>query len=230
MPAAAKSSDDQDEENPLARHGLRLAARCTLRQLAAASLRNYRDDMRHLLLCLSAMLLAACHQNPDQASSPSGRAPNAEDGIKGVHRDHKGQPAPDGAFDDPSGKPVKLSAFRGRPFLVNLWATWCAPCVKELPTLDALAKGGTIPVVAVSQDSAPNASVVAFLQSHHISALKPYQDPKMALSGALGPDTVLPTSILIGADGKEVWRYVGDLDWTSPQAAKLLADAGAKSG
>jgi hypothetical protein len=52
----------------------------------------------------------------------------------------------------------------------------------------------------------------------------------MAVSGALGPDTVLPTSILYDANGKEVWRYVGDLDWTSPEAAKLLAEAdGAKA-
>ena len=68
--------------------------------------------------------------------------------------------------------------------------------------------------------------VVAFLQAHHIATLEPYQDPKMGLSGALGPDTVLPTSILIDANGKEVWRYVGDLDWTSGEAAKLLAEAG----
>ena len=51
----------------------------------------------------------------------------------------------------------------------------------------------------------------------------------MALSGALGPDTVLPTTILYDANGKEVWRYVGDLDWTSPEAAKLLAEAGARA-
>jgi hypothetical protein len=99
--------------------------------------------------------------------------------------------------------------------------------VKELPTLDKLAKSGAISVVAVSQDTGPHPSVVAFLKEHQISTLKPYQDPNMALSGALGPDTVLPTSILIGADGKEVWRYVGDLDWTSPEAAKLLDEAGA---
>jgi hypothetical protein len=48
----------------------------------------------------------------------------------------------------------------------------------------------------------------------------------MALSGSLGPDTVLPTSILYDADGKEVWRYVGDFDWASPEAARLLAEAG----
>ena len=58
-----------------------------------------------------------------------------------------------------------------------------------------------------------------------IEDLGAYHDPRMALSGALGPDTVLPTSILYDADGREVWRYVGDLDWTGPEAAKLLAEA-----
>jgi hypothetical protein len=82
-------------------------------------------------------------------------------------------------------------------------------------------------VVAVSQDSGPHLSVVAFLKSHRIGTLEPYQDAQMGLSGALGPDTVLPTSILFDANGREVWRYVGDLDWTSPEAAKLLAEAGA---
>jgi thiol-disulfide isomerase/thioredoxin len=110
---------------------------------------------------------------------------------------------------------------------VNLWASWCAPCVKELPTLDQLARTRKVQVLAVSQDDGPHASVVAFLQAHKIATLEPYQDPKMGLSGALGPDTVLPTSILFDADGKEVWRYVGDLDWTSPEAAKLLSEASA---
>ena len=116
------------------------------------------------------------------------------------------------------------------PVLVNLWASWCAPCVKELPTLDQLARShrddGQLGVIVVSQDSGPHSSVGAFLEKLKIGDLGAYQDSKMALSGALGPDTVLPTSILYDAKGKEVWRYVGDLDWTSPQAAKLLAEAG----
>ena len=81
-------------------------------------------------------------------------------------------------------------------------------------------------MVAVSQDDGPHASVVAFLQANKITNLDPFQDPTMALSGALGPDTVLPTTILYDANGKEVWRYVGDLDWTSAGAAKLLAEGG----
>ena len=80
-------------------------------------------------------------------------------------------------------------------------------------------------VVAISQDSAPKASVQAFLDDHKIRNLGLFQDAQMGWSGALGPDTVLPTSILYDASGKEVWRYVGDLDWTSPEAAKLLAEA-----
>ena len=120
----------------------------------------------------------------------------------------------------------EFKAFEGKPTLINLWASWCAPCIKELPTLDQLARtnGGRFNVVAISQDMAPHASVEAFLKAHQITTLKGYQDPKMALSGALDAE-VLPTSILFDATGKEVWRYVGDQDWTSPAAAKLLAEA-----
>ena len=114
--------------------------------------------------------------------------------------------------------------------LVNLWATWCAPCVKELPTLDKLAAAHRVDGGSAWSRSArirAAGSVEAFLEETQCDDLGAYQDPKMALSAALGPDTVLPTTILYDAEGKEVWRYVGDLDWTGPEAAKLLAEAGA---
>jgi thiol-disulfide isomerase/thioredoxin len=187
--------------------------------------------MRLLLLSCALLALAAC-QKPQQPANEA--APSAEAGpVKGVDRSHKGQPGPDATFKDPEGGDISLADFEGTPVLVNLWATWCAPCVKELPTLDRLSeahdKDGDLAVVAVSQDMGPHASVEAFLQSHKIRSLAPYQDSKMALSGVLGPDTVLPTSILYDAHGREVWRYVGDLDWTGPEAAKLLAEAGVTS-
>jgi thiol-disulfide isomerase/thioredoxin len=186
--------------------------------------------MRIFLPIAALLALAACHRAPQQPAPTAANETAAtadETGIKGIHRDNKGQAAPPAVFTDPDGKPVSIAEFKGKPLLVNLWASWCAPCVKELPTLDVLARTGRIQVIAVSQDTGPHASVVAFLQSHRIGTLEPYQDAKMGLSGALGPDVVLPTSILFDAKGKEVWRYVGDLDWTSAEAAKLLLEAGA---
>jgi thiol-disulfide isomerase/thioredoxin len=182
--------------------------------------------MRILPSIAALMLLAACQQQPQPAENDTATAAEAG-GIKGVHRDNQGKPPPDKNFTDPEGKPVSIADFTGKPVLVNLWASWCAPCVKELPTLDKLAQSGRVQVLAVSQDTGPHPSVVVFLKAHGIATLKPYQDDKMGLSGALGPDVVLPTSILFDANGREVWRYVGDLDWTSPEAAKLLSEAAA---
>ena len=180
--------------------------------------------MRISLVTAALLALGACHQAARQ--QPAANQAATEFGsVKGVDRSHRGKPAPAIAFDDPDGKQAHLADFAGKPLLVNLWATWCAPCVKELPTLDQLSRSGGVQVLAVSQDSGPHASVVAFLQGHQIGTLEPYQDAKMGLSGALGAE-VLPTSILIDSQGREVWRYVGDLDWTSPEAARLLAEAG----
>ena len=97
--------------------------------------------------------------------------------VKGVDRSRKGTPAPAALFHNPDGGDIDLTKFKGVPVLVNLWASWCAPCVKELPTLNALSKAhrkdGTLGVIAVSQDSAPQASVVAFLKAHGIDDLAP---------------------------------------------------------
>ena len=187
--------------------------------------------MRPLLIACALLALAACQQKPGQQSAANPGASAAEAGpVKGVDRSHKGQAAPDGTFDDPDGREISLAKFKGVPLLVNLWASWCAPCVKELPTLDRLAAAhrndGRLGLIAVSQDSASQESVRAFLAKLNIKDLGAYHDSKMNLSGALGPDTVLPTSILFDANGREVWRYVGDLDWTGGRAAKLLGEAG----
>ena len=186
--------------------------------------------MRLALLLCALVALAAC-QKPSQAPT-NNSVPAAEAGpVKGVDRSHKGQPALSGNFNDPDGGEISLAEFKGTPVLVNLWATWCAPCVKELPTLDKLAAAhrddGQLGVIAVSQDSGPQASIEAFLAKLKVNDLGAYHDPKMSFSGSLGPDLVLPTSILYDAKGREVWRYVGDLDWTGPDAAKLLAEGGA---
>jgi thiol-disulfide isomerase/thioredoxin len=183
--------------------------------------------MRPIVLLCALAALAACNSNSGEAPANESEAAQEEGETKGVDRSQKGKPAPDTTFLDAEGDEVTLAGFSGKPVLVNLWASWCAPCVKELPTLDRLAAekaDGALTVLAVSQDTGPHASVVAFLQSHNIKQLDAHQDPKMALSGALGAQ-VLPVSVLFDARGQEVWRYVGDLDWTGEEAAKLLAEA-----
>ena len=125
--------------------------------------------------------------------------------------------------------PATLAEAEGKPLLVNIWATWCAPCVKELPTLQAVAgRAGAPRVIAVSQDMAPRGSVDAFLDKNKLADLEVWHDPKMALASATGAE-VLPTTILYDAKGREIWRYVGDLDWTGEEATRLLAEAEASS-
>src|SRR3954447_19512761 len=128
--------------------------------------------MRPLLIIAALLALAAC-QKAEQQPAANGSAAAAEtSGIKGVHRDNKGKPAPDTQFNDPDGEPTSLASFSGRPVLVNLWATWCAPCVKELPTLDRLSRSPGAPqIIAISQDMGPHASVAAFLDSHKLDNL-----------------------------------------------------------
>ena len=165
------------------------------------------------VLCLSA-LLASCT-----------REDSSDAGIKGVQREAAGKAVPDLELRDAENEPAALADLRGKPVLVNLWASWCGPCVKELPTLQALAaRPGAPRVIAVSQDMAPRGSVDAFLDKHGLMELEAWHDPQMALSGALGAE-VLPTTVLYDARGREVWRYVGDLDWQGDEAAKLLAEA-----
>jgi thiol-disulfide isomerase/thioredoxin len=180
--------------------------------------------LRLILLLLALLAIAACDRQKPEAQQGEDQATV---GDKGVHRENAGKAAPAVSFRDPDGGEISLADFKGVPVLVNLWASWCGPCIKELPTLEKLSdehlKDGSLGVIAVSQDMAPHSSVTAFLAEHKLE-LGAYQDPQMALSSALGVQ-VLPTTILYDRQGREVWRYVGDMDWTSAEAKKLVAEA-----
>jgi len=184
---------------------------------------------RLTFIAAAMVALAACSPSAPQkpAANDAAAAEQPESG-KGVDRSHRGTAAPDAAFANGDGEQTSIADVAdGKPLLVNLWASWCAPCVKELPTLDRLSQkpNARLKVIAISQDMGPHASVEAFLTTNKIVNLEAYQDKSMAVSGALNAQ-VLPTSVLYDSKGREVWRYVGDLDWTSPQAAKLLSEAG----
>ena len=184
--------------------------------------------MRLIVLLLVGLSAAACdRQKAEAPQAEPVAAGEAEATGKGVDRSHQGEAAPSVKFNNPDGGAFDLTNFKGNPVLVNLWASWCAPCIAELPTLqkleEAQARDGKLGVIAISQDMAPKASVDAFLKSKQISRFAAFHDPEMALSSALGVQ-VMPTTILYDAAGKEVWRYIGDLDWSGPEAAKLLSE------
>ena len=183
---------------------------------------------RLIVLLLIGLSAASCdRQKADAPQAPATEAADQEASGKGVDRSHKGKAAPAVTFKNPDGGDFTLAKFKGVPVLVNLWASWCAPCIKELPMLqkleEAQALEGKLGVIAVSQDMAPKSSVDAFLKSKQISRFAAFHDKDMALSSALGIQ-IMPTTILYDAAGKEVWRYIGDLDWTGAEAAKLLSE------
>jgi thiol-disulfide isomerase/thioredoxin len=133
-------------------------------------------------------------------------------------------PAPTAAFAGPGGKPVHLQDFRGRYVLLNLWAPWCAPCVKELPALAALQQSlpaARFAVVAVDVGGEGQAEAQAFLASRSAGALKAYADTDVALMRALA-GVGLPISLLIDPKGKVIARIDGPLDWSSPETVAYL--------
>lgn len=142
-----------------------------------------------------------------------------------IDRSHKGEAAPALSFMDPADEAVSLTSFTGKPLLLNLWATWCAPCVAELPTLDRLAGklSDKVTVLTVSQDLEGAAKVDPFFGEAKFDHLQPYRDPQAALSIAYRSN--LPTTILYDSTGHEVWRATGAMDWTSDKAAALIAEA-----
>ncbi len=144
------------------------------------------------------------------------------DGV--VNRDHRGSAMPDFTVKDAAGKTLRFTSLKGKPVLVNLWATWCAPCVAELPSLNRLAtlRGGDVKVVTVSQDMAKLESVAPFLKAK-APLLDPWLDPEGEWASFFDT-TILPTSIYYDAQGREVWRYIGPREWDGMGASKLLAE------
>ncbi|WP_245409677.1 TlpA family protein disulfide reductase [Allosphingosinicella vermicomposti] len=176
---------------------------------------------------IGALALAACDREkapaPQAQANETAPTPASASG-KGIDRSQAGKAAPDTAFQGPDGEEVTLADFAGKPVLANLWATWCAPCIAELPTLDALARRGDVQVVLISQDMGGREAVDAFFAKRPLKVLESHLDGDAALMMALNTST-LPTTILYDSEGKEVWRMVGEKDWAGEEAAKLIAEA-----
>ncbi len=172
------------------------------------------------------LLLAGCDRPEGAPAQPGAEAGEANAPSAKVDRSQAGSPLPALQFKDPSGKTLDLAAQDG-PMLINLWATWCAPCVKEMPQLDALAGelDGEVKVLTVSQDIRGGEVVTPFFAKGGYARLEPWLDPETQLAAQFTPEGVLPLTILFDARGREVLRVAGGYDWGSAEAARLIRDA-----
>ncbi len=175
----------------------------------------------------AALCLAACDRGQPDAAQEQGELAGAKAEFVGeVDRSRAGELMPAIMLSDPDGAQLSLGAVQGEPVLINLWATWCAPCIAEMPLLDELAVDydGRLRVLAISQDFKGGEAVTPFFAERDFAALEPWLDPEgRVMEGAEA--NVLPTTILYDASGREVWRVVGDYDW-SDAAARGLVDEG----
>ena len=134
------------------------------------------------------------------------------------------KPAPVLSFTDMDGKELSLADFKGRLVMINLWATWCAPCVKEMPSLsrmNAKLRERNFALLSISQDRGGAKTVTPFLEKLGLKTLPVYLDPKGGVQRALGVRG-LPTTIVIDGQGRELGRFEGDATWDGPDALALL--------
>ncbi|TIN44506.1 MAG: TlpA family protein disulfide reductase, partial [Mesorhizobium sp.] len=139
------------------------------------------------------------------------------------------------AFNSPDGKPMTLADHAGKTVLLNLWATWCAPCRAEMPALDALQNemgSDAFEVVAVNVDAGDDSKPKKFLEETGVKALGYYRDSTMALFNDLktrGLALGLPVTMLIDGEGCLIAHMNGPAEWSSPDAKRLVETALGKS-
>ncbi len=163
---------------------------------------------------------------PRPLSGPNGEKLNRGEMTTFVFKDEP-MSLPEASFNGPDGQPMTLSAFKGRVVLLNLWATWCAPCRKEMPYLDKLQRelgSDAFEVVALSVDRGSSDKPRKFLEELGATALKLYHDPAAQMGFTLKA-IGMPATLLIDRQGRELGRLVGPAEWHGEDAKRLIKAA-----
>ena len=170
------------------------------------------------------MSVGGCDRQSEEAAQPE-EAAVAGGELSGIlDRSFAGELMPVAELVDPEGETLALHETRGTPVLLNLWATWCAPCVVEMPLLDELAADlqGQVRVLTVSEDMQGAEAVVPFFEARDLDNLPRWMDPQNELAIAFGGGAALPLTVLYDAEGREVWRVMGGYDWASADAREAI--------
>jgi len=143
-----------------------------------------------------------------------------------VVRAFAGTQMPLQTFDNPDGNTLDLGAL-DQPVLLNLWATWCVPCVVEMPMLDTLAGelDGEVRVITISQDMRGAEVVTPFFAQRNFTHLEQWLDPNADLSANFTQGGLLPITILFDAQGREVFRVAGAYEWDSEEAVARIRES-----
>jgi len=155
-------------------------------------------------------------------------APLATGEVAALTMTQKGVSVPDLAFTDGEGQPKKLSDWRGKTVLLNLWATWCVPCRKEMPALDRLqAKLGSdkFEVLAINIDTRDLDKPKTFLKEENLTRLGNFSDARAKVFQdlkSIGLALGMPTSVLIDGKGCQIGHMAGPAEWDSEDAVKLI--------
>ncbi|MEQ1508807.1 MAG: TlpA disulfide reductase family protein [Sphingopyxis sp.] len=183
-----------------------------------------------LLVLVGGMAMSGCDRENGVPPQPAANNESQAGAPKrySIDRSHAGATLPTNAVRNEQGQAAHLADLSGKPIILNLWATWCGPCVEELPTLNRLAAATSTRahIIGLSQDIGDDGhGPREFLAARGWGNIRSWHDPDNAIGLVYGGG--LPTTILFDATGHEVARVIGPLDWTGAEAAALLAQAGA---
>lgn len=180
--------------------------------------------MRPVRKCLVALVLAATGIGGAAAAEPDAGFADLAHAVPGFRLIVNQPPVPDTIFFDADNQQVRLADFRGKVVLLNFWATWCKPCIGEMPGVNALQKRlprDDFVVIAVASGAQWGKKPERFLREHKLDALDLYHDPHAAMMKVFELDT-LPSTLLIDRQGRIIGGVVGQTEWDTPAAEALV--------
>ena len=177
------------------------------------------------LICASALFLSGCDSGAGHGAQPQEELGVDKQELTGeIDYSFAGELMPAVSVTNPDGAELNLGALQGQPVLINLWATWCAPCVVEMPMLDELAalKEDELRVLTVSQDMRGAEAVVPLFEDRDFTHLEPWLDPANDLGVSFGGSGAMPLTVLYDAESKELFRVAGGYHWNSEEAIAAI--------